>query len=158
MNEENYKIYFLKSFHLPFTEYGNILHKSSHKMILIHFLDNRFSNQHHGINSSNEFSEINSSAGGICIPLHHGVKNNFIPIMIQILFLFMNSSYRKYLLYARDARAPTPGIWLLGGWLAEWLMRARVCSVYVRLCEWQAGWLACSFESACLRTLQMSLY
>ena len=40
------------------------------------------------------------------------------------------------------------------GWLAEWLTRARVCSVYVQLCGWQAG----SFESACVRTLQMSFY
>ena len=57
------------------------------------------------------------------------------------------------------ARAPTPGIWLLGGWLAEWLTtRARVCSVYVQLCGWQAGSLACSFESACVRTLQLSFY
>ena len=39
-----------------------------------------------------------------------------------------------------------------------WLTRARVCSVYVQLCGWQAGWLACSFESSCVRTLQLSFY
>ena len=32
------------------------------------------------------------------------------------------------------------GCWV-GGWLAEWLTRARVCSVYVQLCGWQAGLL-----------------
>ena len=54
------------------------------------------------------------------------------------------SPYPKKIKAIQDfpvARAPTPGIWLLGGWLAEWLTRARVCSVYVQLCGWQAGLL-----------------
>ena len=85
---------------------------------------------------------------------------------ISFLSIFLNSQYLKrkvrllsYFHTTLEARDPTPGIWLLGGWLAEWLTRARVCSVYVQLCGWQAGWLACSFESACVRTtLQMSFY
>ena len=31
--------------------------------------------------------------------------------------------------FGRDAQAPTLGIWLLGGWLAEWLTRASVFCV-----------------------------
>ena len=38
------------------------------------------------------------------------------------------------------ARAPSPGIWLLGGWLAEWLPRGE--SVFcVRTPMRVAGWL-----------------
>ena len=55
----------------------------------------------------------------------------------------------------RGARAPTLGIWLLGGWVAYACESVFCVRTAMRV---QAGWLACSFESACVRTLQLSFY
>ena len=54
----------------------------------------------------------------------------------------ISSTHLYFFICVRVARAPTLGIWLLSGWQAEWLTRARVSSVYVQLCWWLADWLA----------------
>ena len=52
------------------------------------------------------------------------------------MYEYLGALQKRYEAY-NGTHEPQPQAF--GCWVAEWLTRARVCSVYAQLCGWQAG-------------------